>query len=319
MATRPDLGAVGGATPNLPSSFVDWSKLKGVPPGIADGTDDAGPAYSAGAGISIANGVIAAAAIPWAAIADPPADKDTTYTNGPGLILGSSGGNNTFSVDSTFVATRAALAATTGPTGLVDWSKLKNVPAGLNDGDNDTTYTADATSGISVVGTKIAMRACANGQAYVYSPTAGWQCTSLAMTTPGFFETSAANPMTVIGGSGEAHGSDLPKVDMLCHVSITATLLSPASATFLARIAVRTPGAGIFPDDADTGNFTAVGGQPEPARLLKSGESLTRTLAIRLKPTNTHNLGCYVAASPPDVTQDGTKFACKVAYTCTPL
>ena len=40
-------------TINQSSNPVHWTKLKGVPAGFADGTDDAGPAYSAGFGLAL--------------------------------------------------------------------------------------------------------------------------------------------------------------------------------------------------------------------------------------------------------------------------
>jgi hypothetical protein len=46
------LGSAG--TINDSSNPVHWSKLKGVPAGFADGTDDAGPAYAAGFGLNLA-------------------------------------------------------------------------------------------------------------------------------------------------------------------------------------------------------------------------------------------------------------------------
>jgi hypothetical protein len=46
------LGSAG--TINQSSNPVHWTKLKGVPAGFADGTDDAGPSYTAGFGLALA-------------------------------------------------------------------------------------------------------------------------------------------------------------------------------------------------------------------------------------------------------------------------
>lgn len=115
----------------------------------------------------------------WADIMFRPAglddgDNDTTYTNGAGITLT----GTTFAADPTYVDARAAavcydteseltallndnyLPSTYAPA----WGALTGVPAGIADGDNDTTYTAGAgmkltTTSFSVDSVKVPVAA----------------------------------------------------------------------------------------------------------------------------------------------------------------
>ena len=122
--TQAVLTAVTG-TLNASTNPVDWSQLKSVPAGFADGTD-ADTTYGAGTGISLASGnfsVVFAGTGSSTSAARSDHDHDTRYN------------------------TQAQLSAATGVlnalTNPLDWSQMKSVPTGFADGsDNDTTYTA---------------------------------------------------------------------------------------------------------------------------------------------------------------------------------
>ncbi len=135
-ATRAELVAVG--TLNGSSNPVDWTQLKGVPAALADGADDVGPSYTAGAGLQLAAGQFAAQ------FAGQGGDFGTT--------------DNLCRADHAHDARYPTLAAL-GAVGTVnaaanpvDWTQLKGVPGGLADGvDSDTLYSPGA--GLSLVGT----------------------------------------------------------------------------------------------------------------------------------------------------------------------
>ena len=122
--TQGQLTSVTG-TLNASTNPVDWSQLKSVPAGFADGTD-ADTTYGAGTGMSLASGnfsVVFAGTGSSTSAARSDHDHDTRYN------------------------TQAQLSAATGVlnalTNPLDWSQLKSVPAGFADGsDADTTYAA---------------------------------------------------------------------------------------------------------------------------------------------------------------------------------
>ncbi len=58
----------------------------------------------------------------------------------------------------------------------LDWSRLTSVPAGLDDGDDDTTYAAKGNSGIELVGGEFSLlSSCAVGNVLKRTAT-GWDC-----------------------------------------------------------------------------------------------------------------------------------------------
>ncbi|KAA2215951.1 bZIP transcription factor [Maribacter flavus] len=164
----------------------EWASLANRPAGLDDGDDDT--VYTAGAGITISGtneisfdgGTIAVdwtnlTGIPadldldvnddfdgeWASLANRPAglddgDDDTVYTAGAGITIS---GTNEISFDGGTIA-----VDWTNLTGIPvdldldvnddfdgEWASLANRPAGLDDGDDDTVYTAGA--GITISGT----------------------------------------------------------------------------------------------------------------------------------------------------------------------
>jgi hypothetical protein len=152
------LGSAG--TINADSNPVHWTRLKGVPAGFADGTDDVGPSYAAGAGLNLAGTTfsvdptqvqhrISDSCPAGASIRAIAQDGSVTcqahsvYTAGAGLAL--DGNEFSLSFDPTTQAEFDAFTTLLGSTGTindstnpVDWSRLKNVPAGLADGVDDT-------------------------------------------------------------------------------------------------------------------------------------------------------------------------------------
>jgi hypothetical protein len=174
-------------TINQDSNPVHWTKLKGVPAGFADGTDDVGPSYSAGFGLNLSGttfsvdpaqvqGRVADTCAAGSSIRAIAQDGTVTcqghssYTAGEGLALA----GNQFSVADGGVtpgklsfdpATQDELDAhensddhdgryptrtEAGSPGTIndssnalEWTRLKNVPAGFADGQDDgTVYSA---------------------------------------------------------------------------------------------------------------------------------------------------------------------------------
>jgi hypothetical protein len=143
-AARSDLSNPG--TINNPSNPVDWSRLKNVPAGFADGTDD-GANYSAGPGISISGSTLS---VVFSGTGTNPTAARSDHLH-----------------DSRYF-TQQQLSAAGGtindPSNPVDWSRLKNVPSGFADGvDNVTNYVAGA--GISISGTTLSAAFGGNGTA----------------------------------------------------------------------------------------------------------------------------------------------------------
>ncbi len=130
-----------GSVTNSQIASLDWLKLTNVPVDIADG-DQVG-ATTFGELLGIPAGLL-------------DGDNDTTYSNGAGLTLT----GTTFSIgasqviDSMIVGMSASkLIGSIGDAQISDlnFSKLTSVPAGLLDGDDDTTYTAG--NGLTLSGT----------------------------------------------------------------------------------------------------------------------------------------------------------------------
>ncbi len=186
-----DWGNLTGIPINIDTDSTDdfdgeWTSLNNRPLGLDDGDDDT--QYTAGAGIAISGtnqisvdgGTIVAdwgnlTGIPinidtdstddfdgdWTSLTNRPiglddGDDDTTYTAGTGIAIS---GTNQISVDGgTIVADWANLTGIpinidTDSTDDFDgeWTSLNNRPLGLDDGDDDTQYTAGA--GIAISGT----------------------------------------------------------------------------------------------------------------------------------------------------------------------
>ena len=180
-----------------------WSSISGVPAGFADGVDDGGLSYRAGAGVLITGDTISAdsayirtqaAAVcfddeaelhavldddylpadyapSWVDLTNVPAgfadgvdDGGLSYRAGAGVMID----GDMISADSAYIRTQATavcfdnegeLRATLddvylGADYTPAWGELTGVPAGFADGiDNGTTYTAG--EGVSIVGTTI--------------------------------------------------------------------------------------------------------------------------------------------------------------------
>ena len=153
-------------TINADSNPVHWTKLKGVPAGFADGTDDVGPSYAAGAGLNLTGTTfsvdpaqvqnrVAGSCQAGSSIRAIAQDGTVTcqghssYTAGAGLALDGSefsvadGGvtpaklsfdpttQDEFNAYSQLLSQPGTLDDSGNP---IDWTKLKNVPAGFADG-----------------------------------------------------------------------------------------------------------------------------------------------------------------------------------------
>jgi len=145
-----------GGTINADSNPMQWTKLKGVPTDFADGTDDVGPAYAAGAGLTLAGITfsvdpaqmqrrITDGCAPGASIRAIGQDGSviceghSSYTAGEGLTL--NGNEFGLSFDPTTQAEFNAYSQLVAEAGTlnnagnpVDWTKLKSVPSGFADG-----------------------------------------------------------------------------------------------------------------------------------------------------------------------------------------
>jgi len=127
--SRDELAAPG--TVNASGNPVDWTRLKNVPAGLADGIDDTA-GVRAGPGIAVAADVVSVDFVPagsdgaGGSTLVPRADHnhDTRYATRTGL---------------------SSVGYVNMPTNPVDWSQLKNVPAGFADAvDNGRDYSAGA-------------------------------------------------------------------------------------------------------------------------------------------------------------------------------
>jgi hypothetical protein len=115
-----------GGILNDSTNPVVWTRLKGVPTGIADGVDN-DTTYAAGTGLSLSSGsfsILFAGTGSASSVARSDHDHDSTYPRKGDLDSG------------------GTLNDTANP---ITWTKLRNVPTGFADGvDNDTQYTAGA-------------------------------------------------------------------------------------------------------------------------------------------------------------------------------
>jgi hypothetical protein len=96
--------------------YRDWDNLTDVPPDLADGDDDT--TYTAGAGLELGDHQFSA---------------DFAGTGAAGTVARSDHNHNAA------YYTRGQLS---GGSASVHWDSLTNVPSGLDDGDDDTTYSA---------------------------------------------------------------------------------------------------------------------------------------------------------------------------------
>ncbi len=128
----PELSAVG--TFNIPTNPVDWSQLKGVPSGFADGVDDTG-----GGGGEAASDVVCTGCVESTDIADGTmATGDLAFDPATQVELDthkSSSDHDGRYYTETELSTSGTINIPTNP---VDWTKLKGVPAGFADGIDDT-------------------------------------------------------------------------------------------------------------------------------------------------------------------------------------
>ena len=125
--TQAQLNATGGSI-NAAANPVDWSRIKGMPAGFADGTDDS-TSYTAGNGLTLTGTVFSA----------------NFAGNGSNLTLSRSDHDH-----NTVYYTQTQLNATGGTVNSVsnpvDWSRLKGVPAGFADGTDDNVTLAGSGS-----------------------------------------------------------------------------------------------------------------------------------------------------------------------------
>jgi hypothetical protein len=163
-------------TINEGSNPVEWTKLKGVPAGFTDGTDDVGPTYSAGFGLNLTGTTFSVEATEiQQRVADAcPAGSSireiapngtvaceghSAYSAGEGLVLNGSqfsvadGGvtQAKLSFDPTTQSEFDSLTQLISEPGNLNdsgnplnWTKLKGVPAGFADGTDDNTSAIQA-------------------------------------------------------------------------------------------------------------------------------------------------------------------------------
>ncbi len=124
-------------TLNSPANPMDWSRLKNVPAGFADGVDDSGT-YSAGSGLSLTGGVFSIL-FGGTGSATTTARSDHEHAS---LYAGLSHAHDALYYPQSSLNTTGTLNASGNP---VDWTRLKNVPSGFADGiDDGSSYSAGA-------------------------------------------------------------------------------------------------------------------------------------------------------------------------------
>jgi hypothetical protein len=156
---------------------VDWSRLKGVPAGFADGVDDRGE-FTAGAGLDLEGTVFSVlfagtGAAPTAARSDH--DHGSVYAllahdHDAAYATTSHDHDGRYFTEAEADA-RFPLRADLGDAGTINqagnpvhWTRLQGVPAGFADGtDEDTTYSAG--TGLALAGTSFSVNYSGTGAA----------------------------------------------------------------------------------------------------------------------------------------------------------
>jgi hypothetical protein len=201
-----------------------WANLTGVPSDLADGDDD-----TLG-DLSCSNGQIAA----WNGSAWVCSEDSVDDTVSWGEISGIVGTGSTQvaagdHTHDTRYYTESELQ--TGGSASVHWGNLTNVPAGLADGDDDTTYSAGTGLGLSGTQFNIAStyrlpQSCASGQIAAWNGSA-WVCAA---------DDNSTNFWSLAGNAGTTPGTHFlgttDGVSLTLAVSGTTALrLQPTSGT----------------------------------------------------------------------------------------
>ena len=172
-ATQTELDALitalhASGTINAVSNLVDWTQLRNVPAGIADGVDNEATGGGTAADLACA-GCVGNTDVADGAI--------TTGKIAPGTSVDLLGGlGPTAFALATQVDALGTVGTINASTNPVDWSKLKGVPPGFADGVDDVgNFTA--SNPIAIVGTDIRLSAaaCVAGEVWKWTGTL-WDC-----------------------------------------------------------------------------------------------------------------------------------------------
>jgi hypothetical protein len=136
--TQSQLAAVGSI--NLGTNPVDWTKLKGVPSGFADNVDDVG---AAGSGLSLAGSTLS---VVWGGTGSATTAARSDH-NHDSIYAAVAHNHDTIYFTQAQLSVGGAINTSGNP---VDWTKLKGVPFGFADGNDDFGPTYLAGNGVSL-------------------------------------------------------------------------------------------------------------------------------------------------------------------------
>jgi hypothetical protein len=212
--TETELGTSGSAA-------LHWDNLISVPTGLDDGDDDT--TYSAGAGLQLTDHHFSAhfaGSGTAGTVARSDHDHDAAYINDDGGEVGDgdvpagalspdriSGTAWTAANDGAASGLDADLLDGQHGTYHRDWANLTGVPAGLADGDDDTTYSAGdgltlSDTTFSIAGSYQLPQMCSNGQIAEWNGSA-WVCAGDDDSGGDVTAVNAGTGLTGGGASGD--------------------------------------------------------------------------------------------------------------------
>jgi len=240
-------------TVNAMSNPVDWTKLKGVPAGFADGVDDGGTSYTA-SGPIILTGTTFSLSTSGCAVGDAwkfvgptwncdPVGTVTSITTGAGLTGGTITGAGTVAANfaGSGVATTVARSDHTHAVGGTNSTGVGQGALAVNNGESNTAVGADALANVSGAGFNTAI-----GQGALRNNVSGGNtavgASALAGNTSGSNNTAVG--LQALGGGAGANNTAVGS-------GALASSTSGAGNTAL--------GTGALSRSADGGSNTAVG------------------------------------------------------------
>lgn len=290
--------ALTGTAFSLLTTCTAGQILKATSPGVWACAADAGTTYTAGAGLSLVGSAF------------------TVNFLGTGVATTASRSDHNHDTAYYTQATLNTAGAINTATNPVDWTRLKNVPAGFADGvDADTLYTAGVNGGLLLTGTAFSLlNTCTAGQVLKATGLGVWAC---GADTSGVTSVTATAPMASTGGAA-------PNLSMTQANATTNGWLSAADwKSFGAGT-----GTNLIAWSEDTSKWTFVGGTAATITAntadVREGAS-SFDIAVSTGATGTwHSYGDFIPIDPTRryrgrisarlITGAGTFYAGYIAY-----